>query len=348
MNLVNAPHLPVRSEWLALTAEPIIDPDLPIVDAHHHLWDRHGSRYLSHEMLADTNSGHRITSTVFVQCRSMLRSSGPAHMAPVGEVEFANGVAAMSASGTYGDTRLCDAIVGGADLTLGDDVCNVLEKMLDVSGGRLRGIRNPVAWHADSAVQSSPARPPDGLMGAPEFRAGVNRLSRYGLSLDVWAYHTQLSEVYALAKATPSVTIVVDHFGGPVGVGPYAGRRSEVFEAWRRQLVRLSELPNVCIKLGGAGMPVFGYPFASAPEAPTSMQLAEAWKPYFDTCVELFSPDRCMAESNFPVDKGMFSYHVLWNAFKRLTASLSVRERQAILSMTAQRIYGLATPSDAA
>lgn len=186
MQVVNAPHLPVRPEWLALHDEPVLEPDRPIVDAHHHLWDRQSGRYLAHEFLADTASGHRVVSTVYVQCRSMLRVDGPVEMRPVGEVEFANGVAAMSASGAYGPTRCCEAIVGGADLSQGERVARVLEAMLQVSGGRLRGIRNPLAWHASAAVSSSPVTPPRDLMENAAFKAGVACLVRLS---DAWTDH---------------------------------------------------------------------------------------------------------------------------------------------------------------
>jgi predicted TIM-barrel fold metal-dependent hydrolase len=344
MQVVNAPHLPVRPGWLALRQEAPIDPDVPVVDAHHHLWDRHGSRYLAHELLDDTGAGHRVEATVYVQCRSMLRQDGPAAMRPVGEVEFANGVAAMGASGIYGPTRLCDAIVGGADLTLGDAVAPVLEAMMAVSGGRLRGIRNPVAWHEDPAVRSSPAQPPRGLMREPAFQRGAAMLARYGLSLDVWAYHSQLDELYDLARAVPDVAVVIDHFGGPVGVGPYAGRQAHMLREWRDGMARLAMLPNTHVKLGGAGMPVFGFGFAQEETPPASGQLAAAWRPYFDICVELFGAHRCMFESNFPVDKGMFGYVVLWNAFKRLAAVCSADERADLLAGTARRIYRLLRP----
>lgn len=351
MKNVNTPHLPIRAEWLALRDEAVIDPDLPIVDAHHHLWDRAGNRYLADEMLSDTESGHRIIATVYVQCRSMLRADGPDAMKPVGEVEFANGVAAMTRSGLYGHTRLCDAIVGGADLTLaGLDATTadgrlqrVLETMLAVSGGRLRGIRNPVAWHGDSAVRSSPATPPRDLMQHPAFVRGVQTLARHDLSLDVWAYHTQLDEVYALARQASDVKVIIDHFGGPVGVGPYMNQRANVLTAWRDSLSKLARLPNTCLKLGGAGMPVFGFNFAQGALPPSSEDLANAWRPYFRTALELFGAERCLFESNFPVDKGMFSYKTLWNAFKRLATEASRDERTALFSGTAQRLYRLDT-----
>ncbi|MFM0219189.1 MULTISPECIES: amidohydrolase family protein [Paraburkholderia] len=346
MQIVHAPHLPVREEWLALRKEPVLEPELPIVDAHHHLWDRQTGRYLADDFRNDVASGHRVVSTVYVQCRSMLREDGPEAMKPVGEVEFANGIAAMSASGAYGRTRCCEAIVGGADLTLGAELDAVLEAMLQVSGGRLRGIRNPLAWHASPEVSSSPVTPPRDLMANPAYRQGVRALGRFELSLDAWVYHTQLDDLYELARAADRVTVVIDHFGGPLGVGPHAGQRAAVRAEWQQKLARLASLPNTRIKLGGAGMNVFGFDFAAREVPPSSEELAFAWRPYFDTCVELFGANRCMFESNFPVDKGMFSYGVLWNAFKRLASAMSANEKAALFSQTAAATYRLAIAGD--
>ena len=346
MQIVHAPHLPVREDWLALREEPILAPELPIVDAHHHLWDRQTGRYLTDEFAKDLQSGHRVVSTVYVQCRSMLRADGPDSMKPVGEVEFATGVAAMFASGGYGRTRSCEGIVSGADLTLGDALEAVLETMINVSGSRLRGVRNPLAWHESPEVRSSPVTPPRDRMLDPGFRNGVKALARFGLSLDAWVYHTQSSELYELARAVPDVTFVIDHFGGPVGVGPHEGERARVFAEWKRGLARLASLPNTRVKLGGAGMSVFGFAFARRDVPPSSEDLAAAWRPYFETCVELFGVERCMFESNFPVDKGMFSYVVLWNAFKRLAGSMSADEKTALFSKTAAATYRLQLHGD--
>lgn len=336
------PHSAVRPEWLALRTEAILEPELKIVDPHHHLWDRQDNRYLFHDLLSDMNAGHNVVSTVFVQCRTMLRADGPAALAPLGEVEFVTGIAAMSASGIYGSARACAGIVAGADLQLGDQVTPVLELMARSAGGRLRGVRNPVVWHSSPDVQSSTASPPPkGLMADTAFRKGVVQLGLLGLSLDVWAYHTQLGEIYELAKANPRVTVIVDHFGGPVGVGPHAADMSEMFKQWRAGIALVASLPNTVIKMGGAGMPVFGIRFDQAPTPPASEQLAIAWRAYFETCVELFGADRCMFESNFPVDKGMFSYHVLWNGFKRLAKDCSAAEKTALFSGTAERVYRL-------
>jgi predicted TIM-barrel fold metal-dependent hydrolase len=341
MHIVNMPHCPVRPDWLALRREEIIEPSLRIVDAHHHLWERQGSRYLVHDLFDDLNSGHNVSATVFIQNRAMLRVDGPPEMAPVGEVEFANGAAAFGASGLYGTARACAAIVAGADLTLGERVVPVLEAMACAAGARLRGVRNAVVWHESPAVRSSTMSPPRGLLGDAAFRRGVAALERFDLALDIWAYHTQLDEIYDLARSLPGVTVIVDHFGGPVGIGPHAADMAATLADWRAGMQRVAILPNTVVKLGGGGMPVLGFGFDQAEAPPASQMLATAWRPYFEICVELFGAGRCMFESNFPVDKGMFSYPVLWNAFKRLAAGASEAEKAALFSGTAERVYRL-------
>ncbi len=336
-----SPHIGVRPDWLALAAEPALEPDLPIVDAHHHLWDRPGERYLFPELLSDLDSGHDIRATVFVQCRSMYRPSLPEPLQPVGEVEFANGVAAQAASGQYGRRHACAAIVGCADLLLGDRVEPVLDALVRAGGGRLRGIRNQTAWHADPAIVSNPVPPRPGLLVQESFQAGARRLAAHGLSLDVWAYHTQLDEVEALARACPGTAIVLDHCGGPLGVGPYAGRRDAVFADWSRSLKRLSQLPNMVLKLGGLAMRIGGFGYHERPRPPSSLDLMADWRPYIETCIEQFGAARCLFESNFPVDKGMVPYAVLWNAFKRITRDYSAAERRDLFGATAARVYRL-------
>ncbi|MET7244413.1 amidohydrolase family protein [Methylobacterium sp. EM32] len=335
------PHLGVRPDWLALTREPALEPDLPIVDAHHHLWDRPEGRYLFDDLLADMKAGHDVRATVFVQSRSMYRPDGPESLRPVGEVEFANGVAAQAASGLYGRRAACAAIVACADLTLGDAVEPVLDALERAGGDRLRGIRNQTAWHAHPEVVSNPVPPKPGLLAHAGFREGARRLGRRGLTLDVWAYHTQLAEVAALADACPDTTIVLDHCGGPIGVGPYAGRRAEAFAEWQVGMAALSRRPNLVVKLGGLAMRVGGHAFHERARPPGSLDLAEAWRPVIGACLDLFGPQRCLFESNFPVDKGMVSYGVLWNAFKRLAAGASPAETAALFHGTACRIYRL-------
>jgi predicted TIM-barrel fold metal-dependent hydrolase len=329
-----SPHLQVRPAWLALQQEDVLEPELPIIDAHHHLWDRPSGRYLLDELLADLGAGHHVIGTVFVQCRTMYRQEGPVALQPVGEVEFINGVADQS-----GSARACAAIVGFADLMLGDQVTPVLEALTAAGRGRLRGIRNTTAWHGDAAIRSNPMPPPPGMLLDPMFQAGARRLSAHGLTLDVWAYHTQLDEVLALARACPDTTIVLDHVGGPLGAGPYRGRRPEVYRQWCEAMQKIAALPNVCLKLGGLGMPVGGWDFHLLDRPPASEMLAAQWRPWIETAIDLFGPQRCMFESNFPVDKGMFGYVSVWNAFKRLTAIMSAAERTELFSGTAQKIY---------
>lgn len=339
----NTPHIPVRPDWLAQHGEPILEPELPIIDAHHHLWDRPGARYLFDQFLADVNSGHNIVATIYAQCRTMYRADGASEMMPLGEVEFINGLAAQSASGLYGKARLCAGIIGGADLRLGERLDPVLEAMLSAAGGRLRGMRNSTAWHADERVRSNPIQPPPGMLSDPAFRAGAVLLGRHRLVLDIWAYHSQLHEVLDLARALPQVRIVLNHAGGPVGIGPYAGKRQEVFSAWFEAMAALAELPNVYVKLGGLAMQVGGFDFHLLAVPPDSLQLAAAWRPYIESSITLFGPQRCMFESNFPVDKGMCSHAVLWNAFKRLATQYSTAEKSALFSVTAASVYRLQT-----
>ena len=340
-----SPHLPVRPQWLALRTEEILEPELPIVDPHHHLWDRPGARYLLDEILEDLRSGHRVESTVFVQCRSMYRADGPEPMRALGEVEFVNGIAAQSASGIYGPVRVCEGIVAGADLGLGAAVEPVLEAMARAAPDRMRGIRNQAAWHPHPDVVSAPVPALEGLLVRPSFLEGVRVLPRFGLVLDVWAYHTQLEEVLALARACPDTTIVVNHLCGPIGVGPYAGRRDEVFAAWKPRIAELAALPNTVMKLGGLAMRVGGLKFHEAPQPPASAALAEAFAPWIRESIERFGAHRCMFESNFPVDKGMVGYAVLWNAFTRLAAGASADEKTALFSGCARRVYRLPAPA---
>jgi predicted TIM-barrel fold metal-dependent hydrolase len=334
-------YLPIREEWLAGRQEPIIEPALPIVDPHHHLWDVDRARYLLDELRADTGSGHNIVATVFIEARAMRRAEGPVEMRPVGETEFVNGVAAMSASGLYGSTRHCAGIVGHADLTLGGRVEPVLEAHLRAGGGRFRGVRYITAWDADTSVRNPAYSPPQGLLGDSAFREGFAVLGRLGLSFDAWLFHPQIGEVADLARAFPGTSIVLNHVGGPIGVGAYAGRRAEEFPGWAASIKMLAACPNVCVKLGGLGMRLGGFGFHELPEAPSSETLASAWRPYVEICIEAFGADRAMFESNFPVDKGSYSYPVFWNACKRLAQGASDTERAALFSGTAARFYRL-------
>ena len=339
---VTSPHLPVRQDWLDRRREEIIEPELLIVDPHHHLVDRpETGRYLLPELLADTGSGHNITATVYLEWLSMYRAQGPAELRPVGEVEFANGVPAMAASGTYGKTRVCAGIVGHADLALGAPVEKVLEAMISAGGGRFRGIRFITASHPNQASWGSPIIRPAGLLMDPRVREGFARLAPLGLSLDAWMYHTQLGEMVDLARAFPETQIVLDHVGGPIGLGPYTGHRQEILAGWRKDIRELASCPNVHIKLGGLGMRMFGFTHHLGELPPSSQELAAAWRPYIETCVAAFGPEQAMFESNFPVDKGSCGYAALWNAFKRIAAGNSAAEKAALFAGTATKFYRL-------
>ncbi len=337
-------YLPVRQAWLDRRAEPILEPELPIVDPHHHLWDRPGWRYLLDELLADTSSGHNIVATVYVQARAMYRATGPEELRPVGETEFINGVAAMSASGIYGKTRHCAGIVGHADLTLGGRVEPVLAAHIRAGGDRFRGIRHITAWDADASVRNPAYSPPRGLLGDKSFREGFAVLGRLGLSFDAWLYHPQIGELADLARAFPATKIVLNHVGGPIGIGAYAGKRSEVFATWAASIKALAACPNACVKLGGLGMRMGGFGFHEQPEPPSSEALAAAWRPYVETCIAAFGASRCMFESNFPVDKGSYSYAVFWNACKLLAKGASGTEKADLFAGSAARFYGLDMP----
>jgi predicted TIM-barrel fold metal-dependent hydrolase len=334
-----APYLAVRPEWLGRWREEILEPDLPIVDPHHHLWDRPGWRYLLDDVLADLGSGHNVVATVFVECRAMYRADGPQALKPIGETEFVNGVAAMSASGIYGPARVCAGIVGYADLRLGAAVQEVLEAHLRAGGDRFRGTRHIAAWDADASIMNPSWPVPRGLLADQAFREGFGRLAPLGLSFDAWLYHPQIPELTDLARAFPDTPIVLNHFGGPIGIGAYAGRRDEVFAAWRAAIRDLATCPAVVVKLGGLGMRVNGFGFEQAPEPPSSEALAAAWRPYVETCLEAFGADRCMFESNFPVDKGSYPYAAYWNACKRLTSGASADEKADLFRRTAARVY---------
>lgn len=328
--------------WLAGYHEDVLEPQLPIVDPHHHLWDR-DTRYMLDEFRADFSGGHKVEATVFVQCDAMYRAGGDPDFAPLGETEFVNGIAAMSASGNYGPTRVAAGIVGFAELRLGARVAEVLDAHVRVGGGRFRGIRGRSVWDADPSIKGSAMDFPPHLLMDPAFREGFACLAPRGLSFDAWLFHPQIPELTDLAGRFPETTIILDHVGAPLGVGVYAGKRDEVFADWRRNLAELARRPNVSIKIGGLGMHLFDFGLDAAHrERPASSEeLARLWEPYVETSIELFGPERAMFESNFPVDKRAASYTVLWNAFKRLTHAYSESERQALFKETACRVYRL-------
>jgi L-fuconolactonase len=332
-------------DWLAQVVEDPLEPGLPICDPHHHLWDRQPARvaprYLLDEILEDVREGHNVVSTVFIECGAMFRREGPEALRPVGETEFVNGVAAMSASGLYGPVRIAAGIVGTADLRLGAAVGAVLDAQIAAGGGRFRGIRRAAAWDPDPGVPHHRTEPGPRLFFRDDFRAGFAELAPRGLTFEAWCYHRQIPDVTALARAFPATTIILNHFGGPLGIGGYAGKAQDVYAEWRTHVTELATCPNVVTKLGGINMEMNGFGWHERPRPPSSQELANATRHYYEFTIEKFGADRCMFESNFPVDKASCSYTVLWNSFKRLTSGSSAGEKAALFHDTAARVYRL-------
>lgn len=329
------------NDWLALTQEPTLEPELPICDPHHHFWDCRPERvpyqrYLLHELAADVNSGHNVRSTVFLEVRAMYRPDGPPEMRCVGEVEFVQGLAAASASGLYGPTRAAAAIIGNANLSLGAAVEPVLDALQAASPNRFRGVRNPAGWDPHPEVEN---RAEQGLLANEKFREGAKMLARRGFSLDITVYFPQLPELVDFANAVPDLTIVLNHIGGLYRVGPYGNRDDEVMPAWRSGVAAVAQCPNIVLKLGGVGQPRYGFDWYTWDKPIASEELAGHLGPLMNYCIEQFGPDRCMLESNFPPDKVSYSYNVLFNAFKRLSQGYSPTERAALFHDTAVRVY---------
>lgn len=332
------------NDWLALTQEPPLEPDLPICDPHHHFWDFRTERipyqrYLLHELAADINGGHNVRSTVFIEARSMYRADGPEEMRPVGEVEFVQGLAAASASGLYGPGRAAAAIVGHANLNLGERVEPVLAALQAASPNRFRGIRHSVTWDPHPEVENTSAHRMPGQLASDTFRSGARVLARMGFSLEAWLFFPQLPELADFARAVPDLPIILNHIGGLLRYGPYANRDDEVLAIWRNGIAAVAQCPNVYVKLGGIGMPRTGFDWHARAKPIGSEELAASMAPFMTYCIEQFGPDRSMFESNFPVDKVSYSYNVMYNAFKRLSQGYSAAERAALFHDTAARAY---------
>ncbi len=340
-----------NDDWLALTTEETLEPDLPICDPHHHLWDtgyepgvafraeQVANRYLLDEILADTSSGHNVVSTVFIECASMYKAEGPDALRPVGETEFVNGIAAMSASGQYGKTRIAAGIVGFADLNLGAAVGEVLDAHISAGCDRFRGIRHAGGYDENPSVRNSHTNPFPGMFADATYREGFAELAPRRMSFEGWCYHKQIPELTDLARAFPDTTIILNHFGGPLGIGPYEGKREEYFARWRNDIVALAECENVVAKLGGINMKVNGFGWHKNDKPPTSEELSVVTRNYYEHCIETFGANRCLFESNLPVDKITCSYNVLWNTFKRITSGYSADEKASLFHDTAARVY---------
>ncbi|MGC4005493.1 MAG: amidohydrolase family protein [Pirellulales bacterium] len=320
------PPLPVRLDWLDLQIEPIIEPELEIIDPHHHFYLKPNLSYLLDDLAADLASGHKILATVYLECRSKYRTEGDPDLACLGETEFVVGLA-REAERRGIPSRIAAGIIGRVDMMLGARVERVLEAQIAAGEGRFRGIRYSTVWHADPDAQGSPIHSDPGVMTTKVFREAFARLAPLGLSYEAWLYHTQIGELIDLARAFPETPIVLDHIGGVLAIGPYAGKRDEVFAGWKKDIAALAGCPNVSVKLGGGGMRMFGFGWHDGQKPPTSEEIAKEWRPYVETCIEAFGTQRAMYESNFPVDKCSYSYPVIWNAFKRIAAGSSAGEK---------------------
>jgi L-fuconolactonase len=334
-----------REDWLRLTVEEPLEPDIPICDPHHHLWYDADENYVIEDFLKDISGGHCVVQTVFVESRQMLAKGGPEAMQPVGETEYVVDIATSNSTGQQSKTKVAAGIVGFADLMLGTAVAPVLEAHIAAGKGRFRGVRYATAWDASPEIRTRRKMQP-GILLDTKFREGFSYLKKYGLSFDALSFHPQLMELADLARAFPDTPIIVEHVGGPLGIGPYAPRREEAFRDWQQGMAALAGCPNVYVKLGGFGMEMFGFGWHERPRPPDSSSLAEAMAPYFSWCIERFGTGRCMFESNFPVDKRSYSYTVIWNAFKRLSKDISPGERRRLFLDNAVSAYRLSPEID--
>lgn len=328
------------SEWLALTPEEAIEPELPIIDPHHHLWDRPGTTYLLDGLWADT-SGHNVRQTVFIECSWAYREDGPEELRVIGETEAVEAIAQESVRDRGRGPAVATGIVGSADLLLGAAVAPVLEAHLAASPQRFRGIRHRAAWDGSEQVMASRQRPPSDLMVDPRFHAGVAELAKHDLSFEAWLFHPQIAQLEELAKACPQTTMIVNHLAGPLGIGPYASQREQVFAQWKQGIAALAQYPNLLMKVGGIQMPLNGFGWHERERPPSSDELLAENREWYLYAIEQFGPERCMFESNFPVDRASCSYTVVWNQFKKLSADFTEGERAAMFHDTAARAYRL-------
>jgi L-fuconolactonase len=321
-------------EWTKLTMEDPVDPRRRIVDAHHHLHDRQPEPYLVDDLISDTRAGHNVTHTVCCETSVSYRDEGPEALRPVGETEF---FAAQARASDGRATRIA-AIVAFADLTLSDGLDEVLAAHEASGGGRFRGIRHPAAW--SPGVPTGYKNPPPGLMADERFRRGVARLGDKQYSFDAWVYHPQLPELARLADAVEETTIVLNHLGVPLNVGPYTDRDA-VRSNWRSGMGQLAACPNAAVKLGGIGMDtyLFRTGWSARARPPGSDEIVVWWGDDIRWCVDTFGPSRCMFESNYPVDRDAVGYTVAWNAFQKIAAAYSEAEQDDLFAGTAARVY---------
>lgn len=327
-----------RQSWLDQTVEDPIDPNRVIVDPHHHLWNRDGTAYELEAIWADTMAGHNVVQTVFIECGSNYYRDVPKGFAPVGETAYVAGLAKLAARDLT--KPQIAGIVAHADLRL-ENLGDVLDAHADVGGPLFRGVRHALAWDDEPSAFKIQSRGSSGLAHDPAFRRGLALLGERGLTYDTWHYHHQNKDFIALAKAVPETTLVLDHFGTPLGVGRFEGKRAEIFETWKDDMSALAECPNVVAKLGGMAMPDNGYGWHTRDVPIGSDEFVEAMAPWYHHMIACFGPARCMFESNFPVDRASLSYGVLWNGLKKIVAPYSEEEQAQMFSGTARRVYSL-------
>ena len=342
MNLDNKEK---NNKWLNQVVEPILEPDLPIIDPHHHLWPAPWggskipveSHYLLEDFWNDTQSGHNIVKTVFVECGQGYYLEGPESLRPVGETDFVLGIAKEARQDT--SKAQIAGIVGHADLMLGKSVKEVLEAHREKGGGLFKGIRHAAGWDQNEEIRNSHSRPIRHIYLDDDFQKGIEQLESLDMSFDAWHYHHQIKELTLLAKTFPNLIIIHNHFGGPLGIGPYEGNREKIFSQWKEDIFELSGCKNVVSKLGGMAMPINGWDWHKTTKPATSNELVLAQKEYYLHVIDSFGSERCLFESNFPVDKQSISYPVLWNAFKKLTSNFSEKDKNQLFYETAARVY---------
>ncbi len=343
MNKKN-PYLPINKEWLDLHKEEALLPDLEIIDPHHHLWDLEFGKYLNDDFIEDINkSGHNIKASVYIMssANTKIYDQNSNEFSTLPEIKFAHEQYLDSKNNKLYQCSINNSIVGALDLRYGNKLTPVIEKGLKISNGKLKGIRMLLAAHNDERISSGAVKTKTGIMLDTNFIEGAKILEKNELSLDFWIYHTQLNELEFVAKTLPDLSIILNHIGGPIQVGPYEGKQGITHREWRHSMMRLAVFPNIKVKLGGLGMKVCGSKFNLNPKPPSSDQLSELWKSWFFETIDLFGTNRCMFESNFPVDKGSCSYGVLWNAFKKISANFSNDEKNKLFYQNAKETYNI-------
>jgi L-fuconolactonase len=335
----------MTAQWRAQVVEEIVEPEIEIIDPHHHLWPKSLGIFGVYDLVElqeDTGGGHRVVGTVFVECSAAYDNEAPEHLRSVGETRY---VADRAEASAHNGGAEILAIVSATDLRFGTLLDEALDAHTSAGRGRFRGIRQRLACDASIEGHGHDADPT--LMGDPAFRAGIRRLGERGLVFDAWLYHTQLEELLDVVRGTPGTKFVLDHVGGPIGIGPYMDR-AEQRGLWHPRLAALAACDNVVLKVGGIGMTTYGAGWEDRSLPPTSDELVAYWGDDVRFCVDTFGPSRCMFESNFPVDRLSCSYHVLWNAFKKMSVSYSATERADLFAETARRTYLIDGPATAA